>query len=76
MPSEKTRINIFAFHLHQVKGIYKTISGPDFSSVAYILFELKFGFCHARDLWITTENFDLSPTREYRFAFMCPLSFK
>lgn len=73
MTSEKTRINIFAFHLHQVKGIYKTNSGPDFSSVACILFEMKFGFCHARDLWIAIENYDLSPT--YPFA-LCPLSFK
>ena len=75
MTSEKTRINIFAFHLYQVKGIYKTISGPDFSSVACILFEMNLGFCHTRDLWIATENSDLSPTRKYRFA-LCPLSFK
>ena len=73
MTSDKTRINIFAFHPYQVKGIYKTINGPDFSSVACILFEMKFGFCHARDLWIATENSDLSPS--YRFV-LCPLSFK
>lgn len=46
MTSEKTRIKIFAVHLHQVKGIYKTISGPDFSSVAFFLLEMNFGFCH------------------------------
>ena len=77
MTSEKTRINIFAFHLYQVKGIYKTISGPDFSSVACFLFEMNyyFRFCHIRNLWIATENSDLSPTRKYRFA-LCSLSFK
>ena len=77
MTSEKTRINIFAFHLHQVKGIYKTISGPDFSSVARFLFEVNyyFGFCRMCDLWIATENSDLSPTRKYRFALYY-ISFK
>ena len=75
MTSEKTRIKNFEFYLHQVKDIYKIISGPDFRSVARILFEMKFGFCHARDLWIATENSDLSPTRKYRFV-LCPLSFK
>ena len=75
MTSEKTRIKNFAVHLHQVKGIYKTISGPDFSSVAFFLFDMNFGFCHIRNLWIATENSDLSRTRKYRFA-LCPLSFK
>ena len=74
MISEKTRIKNFEFFLHQAKCIYKIISEPDFSSVACFFCEI-FGFCHTRDLWIASENSDLSPTRKYRFA-LCSLSFK
>ena len=75
MISEKTSIKNFEFYFHQVKGIYKIISGPDFSSEANFSSGMYFGFCHKRDLWIATENSDLSSTQKYRFA-LCFLSFK
>ena len=52
MTSQKTRIKNFVFYLHQVKGIYKIISGPDFSSVANYFSEMNFEFCHIRNLWL------------------------
>ena len=38
MTSEKTRIKNFEFYLHQIEGIYKIISGPDFNSVGILDF--------------------------------------
>ena len=59
MTSEKTRIKIFAVHLHQVKGIYKTISGPDqFGSIFFVGDEFRI-LSHVGNLWIATENSDL-----------------